>query len=88
MSLKQSPSCQCSWIRFYANCHSLTTSHFSGTEFWQIAETVARLAIVETNFIFYIDVLQKFMYDGPKSITKIDENSGNINDVDYLGNGA
>jgi hypothetical protein len=39
-------------IRLNANCHNFITSHFSGTEFWQIAENGARLATVENKLKF------------------------------------
>jgi hypothetical protein len=34
-------------------------------------EKGARLATLETNFNFYDDVLHKYLYDGPKSMTGI-----------------
>jgi hypothetical protein len=58
ISRKQSPSCQCSRISFYENCHNFITCHFSGTEFWlgRSRKTVPVWPQWKTNFNFYVGV--------------------------------
>jgi hypothetical protein len=65
----QSPRCQCSWTRFYTNCHNFITSYFLGTitaRALQIAENFARIVTMENKIWLYVVFLQKYVYDGPK----------------------
>jgi hypothetical protein len=76
----QSPSCQCSRIRFYVICHNFITSfgdHITRT--WQFAVNRGRIRQIavpdlpqwKTNFNFHDDMIQKLMYHVPNSILGI-----------------